>query len=218
MNGTEPRRVAAKDARRAAEAERGNVLAQQRARLGALVDEQDESGAARGRLDAERAGAGEKIEHARAGDRIAVGMEENIEQRFAQPVGGRPDRLGLRRGERAAAQASADDAHQRSRRAAAADAAPAMGAPLIACFACRRYESGGLLPDAFDEHAAAFAVGQQSGARFCGWGLARLPSSRREPGICAAVFSPDDLPRSPARNGWGSAARSFWLLLAARAL
>ena len=44
----------------------------------------------------------------------------------------------------------------------------------MACLACRRYRIGRFLPDVFDEHAAAFAVGQQSGARFCGWGLARL--------------------------------------------
>ena len=115
MHLAELGRVAAEDARSAAEAERGDVLAQQRARLGALVDEQDESGAARGRFDAKRAGAGEKIEHTRAGDRIAVGVEQNVEERFAQAVGGRPDRLGLRRSKRAAAQAPADDAHQRSR-------------------------------------------------------------------------------------------------------
>ena len=62
----------------------------------------------------ERAGAGEKIEHARAGDRIAVGVDQNIEQRLAQPVGGRPDRLRFRRGERAAAQSSADDCASRA--------------------------------------------------------------------------------------------------------
>src|SRR5262249_5376241 len=90
-----------------------DVLAQQCARLGAVVDEQRKGRAARERLEPERAGAGEEIEHARAGDRIVIGVDEDVEQRLAQPVGGRPDGLRLRRGERAAAQPSADDAHQR---------------------------------------------------------------------------------------------------------
>ena len=48
-------------------------------------------------------------------DRIAVGMGEDVEQRLAQPVGGRPDRLRFRRVQRAPAKPPADDAHQRSR-------------------------------------------------------------------------------------------------------
>src|SRR5262245_29193047 len=104
--------IAAENAGDAAQAQRRHVLAQQGARLGAVVDEQRKGGAARERLEPERAGAGEEIEHARAGDRIAVGVDEDVEQRLAQPVGGRPDRLRLRRRKRAAAQASADDAHQ----------------------------------------------------------------------------------------------------------
>ncbi len=40
MSGTEPGGVAAEDTGRAAKPERGDVLAQQCARLGALVDEQ----------------------------------------------------------------------------------------------------------------------------------------------------------------------------------
>ena len=71
--------------------ERLDILAQQRARLRAVIDEQRESRAARQRLDAERAGAGKQIEHARAGDRIAVGVHQDVEQRLAQPVGGRAD-------------------------------------------------------------------------------------------------------------------------------
>ena len=97
----------------AAEPQRRDVLAQERARLGAVVDEQRERRAARERFEPERAGAGKKIEHARAGDRIAVGVSEDVEQRLAQPVGGRPHRLRPRRRERAPAQAAADDAHQR---------------------------------------------------------------------------------------------------------
>ena len=73
------------------EAQRLDILAQQRARLRAVIDEQRERRAARDRLEPERAGAGEQVEHARAGDRIAVGMHQDVEQRLAQPVGGRAD-------------------------------------------------------------------------------------------------------------------------------
>ena len=78
MRRTEPGRVAAEDAGDAAQAQRRDVLAHQRARLGAVVDEQRECGAARERLDPERAGAGEQVEHARAGDRIAIGVRRML--------------------------------------------------------------------------------------------------------------------------------------------
>ena len=87
-----------------------------------LVDEQRERGAARERFDAECTGAGEQVEHARAADRIAVGMHEDVEQRFAQPVRGRPDGFGFRRSEGAPAQGSADDPHRVFSSAAATDA------------------------------------------------------------------------------------------------
>ena len=112
MGRTEFGRVAAKDAAAAAKPERGDVFANERARGRAIVDEQHERRAVRGRLDPERAGTGEQIEHARAGDRIAIGVQENVEQRFAQAIGGRADCVRFRAGERAPAQPSADDAHQ----------------------------------------------------------------------------------------------------------
>ena len=65
--GAEAGRVAAEDARAAGEAEGFDVAADEAARLDALLHEQREAGAARQRLDAERAGAGEKIEDAGAG-------------------------------------------------------------------------------------------------------------------------------------------------------
>ena len=109
----EPGGIAAEDAGGAAQTQRLDVGADKRARLGAVVDEQRERCAARAGLEAERAGAGEEIEHARAGDGIAIGVDEDVEQRLAQPVGGRPDRLRLRRREHAPAQPAADDPHQR---------------------------------------------------------------------------------------------------------
>src|ERR687888_156890 len=92
MRGTKLGRIAPENATHAAQAQRRDVLPQQRARLGAVVDEQRKGRAARERLETERAGAGKEIEHARAADRIAIGVNENVEQRLAQPVGGRPDR------------------------------------------------------------------------------------------------------------------------------
>src|ERR1700733_1975781 len=113
MSGTEPGRVAAENACRAAKAKRGDVFAKQRPRLGAIVDKQRKNRAARDRFDAKRAGAGEKVESTRAGDRVAGAMQKNIEQRLTQSVGGRANGAGFRVGERAPAQPSADDAHQR---------------------------------------------------------------------------------------------------------
>ena len=99
--------------RGAAQTERGDVFSQQRAGVGAFVDEQRECGAARQSFDAKCAGAGKEIEHARLRYRIAISVHEDIEQGFAQPVGGRPDRGRFRARQRASAQAAADDAHQR---------------------------------------------------------------------------------------------------------
>src|SRR5712671_646119 len=112
MRGPEPRRIAAKDTADTAKPERSNIFAQQRARLGRIVDKQRKGRAARERFEAERAGAGKEIEHARAGDRVAIGMDKNVEQGLAQLVGSRADRVRARRGERAPAQAATDDAHQ----------------------------------------------------------------------------------------------------------
>ncbi len=74
-----------------AEAQRFDIVAQQRAGLGAVVDEQRKSRAARHRLDAERAGAGKQIQHPRAFDRVVIGMNEDVEDRLAQAVRGRAD-------------------------------------------------------------------------------------------------------------------------------
>jgi hypothetical protein len=62
----------------------------------------------------------------------------------------------------------------------------------MACLAHRRLRIGLPLPEAFDEHAAAFAVGQQSSARFCGWGLVPLPVVPAQ----ATEFAPQFFPRT----------------------
>ena len=115
MRGAEIGGVAAIDFCHAAEAERLDIVAQQRAGLRAIVDEQRERSPARSGLDAERAGAGEQVEHARAFDRIVIGVDENIEHRLAQAVRGGADLARCGRGQIATLQPSADDTHHNSR-------------------------------------------------------------------------------------------------------
>src|SRR6202030_4310457 len=63
-------RVAAKNPRRAAKAERGSVFAQERTRFCAVIDEQRKRRTARQSLDAERTGTREEVEHACSRQRI----------------------------------------------------------------------------------------------------------------------------------------------------
>ncbi len=93
-----PRRVASRRNSRVdpSRAERLDVLADQGARLRALVDEEGVGRPPRQRLEAERSGAGEEIEDARPHRRIVVGMGQDVEDRLAQPVRGRADRVRLR--------------------------------------------------------------------------------------------------------------------------
>ena len=69
-------------------------------------------GAARQRLQTERAGAGEEVEHARPVKAFREAMRQDVEQRLARAVGGRADRVGARRGQRPAAKLTADDPHR----------------------------------------------------------------------------------------------------------
>src|SRR5258707_3944458 len=125
MHGTESRRIAAENARDAAEAERLDVLSDQRARFGPIVDEEGKGRAPRYRLQAERPGAGEKVEHAGAGDCVVIAVRQDVEERLAQAVAGRPYVLRLRRRQRAPAKPTADDAHSaRPRRPGAGGARP----------------------------------------------------------------------------------------------
>ena len=107
-----------------------DVLADQGAGLGALVDEQHAFGAARQRLEAQRAGAREQVEHAGALDLGVVAVGEQVEQAFAHPVGRGPQvRRGIAladAGQRRAAKLAADDAHQAVAIALRSDAGSAM--------------------------------------------------------------------------------------------
>ena len=96
-------RVATEYARHAAEPKGGDIFANERARFGAVIDKQGEGRAARHGFDAKRAGTCEQVEYASAGDWIVIGMHQNIEQRLAQPVSGRPNGRRLRAGQSAPA-------------------------------------------------------------------------------------------------------------------
>ena len=109
---TEPRRVGAPDPRHPAERERLDIGAKNRPRLGAVVDEEREAGAARQRLDRERPRSGEQIDHPRALDMAGKSVLENVEDRFAQPLRGRADGARRRRREHAALETAADDPHR----------------------------------------------------------------------------------------------------------
>jgi hypothetical protein len=81
-----------------------------------VVEEGGVHGAARQRLEAERAAAGEGVEHAGADQRrgavaAEIGMGQPVEQRLAGAVGRRPHRIARRRLDPAALMPAADDAH-----------------------------------------------------------------------------------------------------------
>jgi hypothetical protein len=80
---SELRRIAPEDFRDAAQPERLDVGADERARLRSLVDQQRKGRPPRDRLQPERARAGEQVEHARARDRIAIGVDQDVEQGLA---------------------------------------------------------------------------------------------------------------------------------------
>src|SRR4029079_212989 len=105
-------RVAAEDARAPGQAESLDVAADRSARRHRFLDEERVGSAAREGLEAEGAGAGEKVEHARALDRVAMSVREDVEDRLAQAVGGRTGLAPGGRGEQPAAQLTADDAHR----------------------------------------------------------------------------------------------------------
>jgi hypothetical protein len=112
MCGPELGGVAAENTRDAAKPERRNIFAKERAGFGAIIDEQGEGCAARQRFDAKGARPGEEVDDASAGDRVAIGVRQNIEQRLAKPVGCGTDRGGFRARQNAPAQSTADHAHQ----------------------------------------------------------------------------------------------------------
>src|SRR5690606_14310602 len=108
----EPSRVAAENLRAPLQAERLDIVADQATALRGFLHEQAMHGTARDRLYAERAGAGEEVEHARALRQAVIGMGEHIEHRLAGAVRGRPDPAVARCRQGATAELSPDNAHQ----------------------------------------------------------------------------------------------------------
>src|SRR5262249_6636011 len=121
--------------------------------------------AARDRLDAERAGAGEEIEHACAFDRVVIGVHQDVEHGLAQAIRCRADFARGRRSQIAAPQSSADHPHSLF------VPRPEIALAVIAAFgAARRAVTGVfflvagarlLAAGALHQHAAALAVGDQ---------------------------------------------------------
>jgi hypothetical protein len=62
------------------------LLRKQRTGFRAIVDEQRETCAARHRFDPECTGSGEQVEHARAVNRVIVGVDQDIEHGLTQPI------------------------------------------------------------------------------------------------------------------------------------
>src|SRR6056297_2477905 len=119
VGGTEPRRIAPEQAGDAPEPERLDILANQPARLGAVIDEERECRTARERLKTKRPGPGEQIDHPRTRAGIVMAMGEDVEDRLAQAVGSRADRAGfarpgLRSDDSPSAETPAHDAHDGS--------------------------------------------------------------------------------------------------------
>src|SRR5579863_4350461 len=111
MRRSEIRCVATVDLRHATETKRLDIVTHQGARLRAVVDKERKFSAARNRLDAERAGAGKQVEHAGIRNRIVVGVNQDVEERLAQTIRCGTNVTRGRRGEIAALQPAADDAH-----------------------------------------------------------------------------------------------------------
>src|ERR1700687_1831532 len=111
----ELRRIAAPDLARAREIESLHIVADEGARLRRIVDEEAIARAPRQRLEAERAGAGKEIDHARVLQGKAVRqipVFQDVEHRRADLVRGRPKpRIGGRL-ERPALETSGNDPHR----------------------------------------------------------------------------------------------------------
>src|SRR5262249_15516655 len=146
----------------------------------AVVDEQRERSTSRDGLDAERAGAGKEIEHARALKRIAIGMRKDVEHGLAQTIRGRADRLRRRRSQVAAPQSSADHAHHllfpRLEIALAVIAAPGAARRAVAVRLPRIARACLLAAGPLHQHAPSLAIGHQ---RALARRLERLFAARR---------------------------------------
>ena len=108
--------VARDDMRPILFAERSHVAAQGGQRVASVVDEDGGAGAARQRFETERAGAGKRVEHRTVGEGQArsreTAMREDVEQRLAGAIAGRPHRLAGRDDKPAPAMHAANNAQR----------------------------------------------------------------------------------------------------------
>lgn len=88
-----------------------SIRAQESASLRAIVNEHCGLRAARQGLKSHRSRPGENVDDMRMRSRIAIGMRENIEHGFAQPVRGWPDCIRRRAFQQPALQPAANYAH-----------------------------------------------------------------------------------------------------------
>src|SRR5215831_17732088 len=113
------RGIAAEQLGDAGQPEGLDVAAQERARLRLVFDEQAERGAARQRLEPERARPREQVEHLGTLEfEVGNAMGKDVEDRLPHAVRGGPRALVRRRRERPAAQPPAHDPHRSSLRPA----------------------------------------------------------------------------------------------------
>src|SRR5438045_4989301 len=112
----EPCRIPPPDLAAADEAEVVGIAANEPSRLSGFLDELAEAGTAREGFEPKRTGAGKEIEHPGVLERkVFDAVSENIEDRLAHPVGGRPRVPPRGRAEATAFEASADDPDHRCR-------------------------------------------------------------------------------------------------------
>ena len=105
-------RITAENSRLSRQSERFDVLADKRARLRALLNEQAIGWAARDRFQAERACAREEIDDTHACEVEALdAVRENVEDAFAHAVRCRPQAVVSWGCQRAAAKRAGDNSH-----------------------------------------------------------------------------------------------------------
>ena len=180
-----------------------------------LLDEQAEGGAPRQRLEAERAGAGEQVEHPGALElEVGDAVGEDVEHRLAHAVRGRP-RAHRRPARRAAGRGTA---RRRSSARLGLAAGPALAVPVPAGLPLRVHEAelaGDGRAELVDQDApphrldARRAPGRAAGTGRRRCGSAGSPSARGCRGSCAPRGSCPRAGRSRATR-WRPAPCRAW--------
>src|SRR5437867_5547989 len=158
------------------------ILFDERLRAAIAFDEGDGSGAAADRFDAERAGAGIRVEHARARN----ARRENVEDRLAQLVRRRPEAVPRRRVESSPLQRSGDDPHCGRR---------VQTAPAYATSICRVQRD-----PAYPTSINLNRLSQLSSSRATAAGVGAADSNHAVASRCATSSSSRSRTRSTSRN------------------